>query len=163
LVQGKDYAWRPNVQRLYEFLHLPTSQVSYYEQKEIERLEGWLFHKDVEWYEALNFVDFAAQTMWDGRISELAHVNLNEAFEREGSRLTAISRKYSLQLRTRRKLKKLYKAHAQGDRFSGAREHIVTALQFLGLRPEPDYRNAIKEAISAVEKHVESADHGQAP
>jgi len=105
LVQRKDYAWRPNVQRLYEFLHLPTSQVSYYEQKEIERLEGWLFHKDVEWYEALNFVDFAAQTMWDGRISELAHVNLNEAFEREGSRLTAISRKYSLQLRTRRKLK----------------------------------------------------------
>lgn len=33
----------------------------------------------------------------------------------------------------------------------GDREHIRTALELLGKKPEPDYRNAIKEAISSVE------------
>lgn len=36
----------------------------------------------------------------------------------------------------------------------GAREHIRTALELLGKKPEPDYRNAIKEAISSVESIV---------
>ena len=33
----------------------------------------------------------------------------------------------------------------------GAAEHIRTAVVLLGKKPEPDYRNSIKEAISAVE------------
>lgn len=36
----------------------------------------------------------------------------------------------------------------------GAQKHIETAVELLGKRPEPDYRNAIKEAISAVESVV---------
>jgi len=33
----------------------------------------------------------------------------------------------------------------------GVQEHIQTALALLGQRPQPDYRNSIKESISAVE------------
>lgn len=40
---------------------------------------------------------------------------------------------------------------AQQHKLYGTREHIKTALALLGKKPEPDYRNAIKEAISAVE------------
>jgi hypothetical protein len=36
----------------------------------------------------------------------------------------------------------------------GASQHIGTALSLFGQRPQPDYRNAIKEAISAVEAVV---------
>ncbi len=36
----------------------------------------------------------------------------------------------------------------------GTHEHIRTALQLLGKKPTPDYRNAIKEAISAIESIV---------
>jgi hypothetical protein len=36
----------------------------------------------------------------------------------------------------------------------GTHEHIRTALQLLGKKPTPDYRNAIKESISAVESVV---------
>lgn len=45
--------------------------------------------------------------------------------------------------------------------FAGAREHIRTALDLLGKKPTPDYRNAIKEAICAVEsvaKKIVGAD-----
>nr|WP_316640019.1 hypothetical protein [uncultured Roseateles sp.] len=37
---------------------------------------------------------------------------------------------------------------------AGAHTHIITALQLLAKRPNPDYRNSIKESISAVESMV---------
>lgn len=37
------------------------------------------------------------------------------------------------------------------DKFSGARSHIQHAVRLFGQKPQPDYRNAIKEAMSAVE------------
>lgn len=37
------------------------------------------------------------------------------------------------------------------DQLAGARTHISTALQLLSDRENPDYRNSIKESISAVE------------
>jgi AbiJ N-terminal domain 4 len=40
---------------------------------------------------------------------------------------------------------------AESHGFSAVHTHIKQALDLLGKRPEPDYRNAIKEAISAVE------------
>lgn len=38
----------------------------------------------------------------------------------------------------------------------GAHEHIATALSLLGKKPQPDYRNSIKESISAVESVVKA-------
>lgn len=42
-------------------------------------------------------------------------------------------------------------AMALPDKLSGARTHISTALQLLSDREKPDYRNSVKESISAVE------------
>lgn len=42
-----------------------------------------------------------------------------------------------------------------GDRFSPAREHLKAALSKLSDRQDPDYRNSIKESISAVEAVVQ--------
>ena len=36
-------------------------------------------------------------------------------------------------------------------KFSGAREHIRSAIALFSKKPQPDYRNSIKESISAVE------------
>jgi hypothetical protein len=35
--------------------------------------------------------------------------------------------------------------------FDGAHEHLQAALRLLGKKPDPDYRNSIKESISVVE------------
>lgn len=46
---------------------------------------------------------------------------------------------------------------------AGAREHIRASVDLLGKKPKPDFRNAIKEAISAVEsvaKSISKADSG---
>lgn len=42
-------------------------------------------------------------------------------------------------------------ALAVADRFGGARQHIVSALEKLSQKPQADLRNAITEAVSAVE------------
>lgn len=46
---------------------------------------------------------------------------------------------------------------------SGARSHIHTALKLLGRKPNPEYRNSVKESISAVESVVKqlSGSHAQ--
>jgi hypothetical protein len=44
--------------------------------------------------------------------------------------------------------------------FDDARTHVETAAQLLSARPEPDYRNSIKESVSAVESLLwESIGH----
>lgn len=43
----------------------------------------------------------------------------------------------------------------QADRFAPAREHLAAALTMLSNRRAPDYRNSIKESISAVEAVVQ--------
>jgi len=45
----------------------------------------------------------------------------------------------------------------------GTHEHIRTALQLLGKKPTPDYRNAIKEAISAIESIVKQISGQKSP
>lgn len=42
-------------------------------------------------------------------------------------------------------------AAAAGAGMTGAEEHIRASVRMLSLKPQPDYRNAVKEAISAVE------------
>ena len=42
-------------------------------------------------------------------------------------------------------------AAAAAAGMTGAEEHIRASVRMLGLKPNPDYRNAVKEAISAVE------------
>ncbi len=44
--------------------------------------------------------------------------------------------------------------HFSGESLSAPSQHICTALELLGKKPTPDYRNSIKESISAVESVV---------
>ena len=75
---------------------------------------------------------------------------MNGIFQREGSPYRFVGQVLS-PITDPAELQAISEAQQQGERFSGAREHIASALENLGRRPEPDYRNAIKEAISAVE------------
>jgi hypothetical protein len=48
-----------------------------------------------------------------------------------------------------------------GAGLHGAHEHITNALRLLGMRPKADYRNSIKESISAVESVVKQCGGSQ--
>lgn len=57
---------------------------------------------------------------------------------------------------TKEEIEEIDSAADEAGKFglAGAREHIRAALALLGKKPKPDYRNAVKEAISAVESVV---------
>ena len=48
-------------------------------------------------------------------------------------------------------------AHAIDSPFDGARRHIAQATTLLSMKPEPDYRNCIKESVSAIESMLMEA------
>jgi hypothetical protein len=48
-------------------------------------------------------------------------------------------------------------ARAMGSPFAGARKQIAQAVTLLSMKPEPDYRNTIKESVSAIESTLMEA------
>lgn len=144
------FGWRDNLAPVYKYLHWLTHRIGWEERHEIERLQNWYFGP-IEWYEFYNFVEFVAGLLasWIGH-PEKVYKLFNQVLQDEGSPcrfvdavLTPITDPIELQA--------VRDALAAGDRFAGARTHLNEALRMLGHRPDPDFRNAIKEAISAVE------------
>jgi hypothetical protein len=140
--------WHEHLVQVHEFLHWRTHDTSYVLSGELVRLERWYFGENRKWYELYNLVDFVARQFNDreGQFLSL----LNGVLQSEGSPyrfvdgiLTTITDDNELQA--------VRDALAASDRFAGARTHLTRALELLGARPQPDFRNAIKEAISSVE------------
>lgn len=153
--------WRKRLGILFQFLHWPVDELTYTWSNESNRLKKWFFNESREWYEVYDLVDFIP-SLFDhsGNRASLLE-RLNQSLQAEGSPyrivegvLTAIIDPIEIAA--------IEDAMRAGDRFSGARAHIVRSMQLLGQRPKPDFRNVIKEAISAVEstlKIVTAKDH----
>jgi hypothetical protein len=137
------------------FLKLPVDELPDYNIRRREWIKKHYYA--MNWFAVYDFVEFVClqyasvrkYTNWDKSRLQAA---FNKIFEEElsgyrfiGGELVPISNtaeiaaiEGAVELSSRTGL-------------TGAHAHIVTALQLLGKRPEPDYRNSIKEAISAVE------------
>lgn len=82
--------------------------------------------------------------------SNLLAEALNDALGREMSGYRIVGKEL-VPISDECELRTLEESLTLEDSFAGARTHISSALEKLALRPEPDLRNAVKEAISAVE------------
>jgi len=126
------------------FWHLPADQFSHHASEFCNTLKRYV--NDAAWndvYELLEFI--SADTSL--RLSPDA---LNPVLQREMSGyrlvagcLTPISDPVELAA--------VRAALLVPEPFAGARKHLVDALDKLGHKPQPDVRNAITEAVSAVE------------
>lgn len=101
-----------------------------------------------KWYIVLNLCEFIIQIPTAGSKKFSKNVNMvfendNVAYRIIGSEIAPITNDQEIQAITT--------AMELPDKLSGARTHISTALQLLSDRENPDYRNSIKESISAVE------------
>lgn len=118
------------------------------------------------WYEVYNFIEFlsgcAGRNFSRGQNLffpepmkyDLAFRNrVNFFLEREKSAYRFID-DILTPISSELEIKAVEDAIAIDDKFVGARAHIRNAVVLYGRKPEPDYRNAIKEAISAVESAV---------
>jgi hypothetical protein len=127
----------------------------------------WERYREMLWYGVYDLLEFVIEHSPNfspiNRTREL-QANANELLEREVSAyrfvegiLSPISDKVEVQA--------IEEAVTKADEagLTGVHTHIDTALRMLGKKPDPDYRNSIKESISAVEsaaKAISGIEHG---
>jgi hypothetical protein len=142
--------WRTKLIPVFEFLHWRVHEMSYHDVAERNRLENWYFNRGREWYEIYNLVEFVAGLLVKRYSPGRLFTQLNQVLRAEGSPYHFLDGVLT-QITDPAEIQAVRDALSVPDRFAGARAHLTRALELLGQRPDPDYRNAIKEAISSVE------------
>ena len=132
-------------------------------------LRDWMkeYFFGLSWYDAYNFLEFIVKNhgvatekrsgrgydVYQHPVSvEKFEAAVNQILERENSGYRFIAHVLS-PISEQVELEEVQKAatELQGTGLDGARKHIHTALDLFSKRPNPDYRNAIREAISGIE------------
>jgi hypothetical protein len=113
----------------------------------LDELREWYF--DAQWYEVYDLVDFVAEWAADSDFD----ATCNQVLEKERSAYRLVSGKV-LELTDEGQIHAIENALKATDEFELVREHLMTALARLSDLREPDFRNSMKESISAVESLV---------
>lgn len=113
-----------------------------------EKIRSFIVNDKIQWYRVLDLCEFIIQIPMKkaesfGKILNIVFTKNNVAYRVIGPEISPITDEQEIQA--------IKTAMALPDKLSGARTHISTALQLLSNRENPDYRNSIKESISAVE------------
>ncbi len=103
------------------------------------------------WYEVYDFIEFVAKIFQISSSDKNDFIKYcNSIFERESSGYRFIGEEI-VQITDEEELAEIEEVLVLTDKFSPVSKHIKNALQKLSNRKERDYRNSIKESISAVE------------
>lgn len=110
---------------------------------------------NMSWDQTYCFIEFIVQLNHRGTGATLIE-SFNKTLQRENSAYRFVAGRL-LQITSPDEIEEIERAIAGSDQYAGVRTHIQTALGFLTDKLNPDYRNSIKESISAVEslaKHL---------
>lgn len=130
------------------FLKYPLDTLDDYFDTTYKKMREWFFKW--EWYEVYDFIEFIAKNY--SQKNELFVQFCNLTFERELSAYRFINNEI-VEITDESEIAGIEEAIAksQQSKFSGVKVHLTSALSKLSDRKNPDYRNSIKESISAVE------------
>lgn len=134
---------------------LPIDKLPIWDHEHQTWLRNYFFQQSFQWYQVYNLIEFIAYNCNEMRYELNANKfksEVNQILEEElagyrfiGGTLAPISSPEEISSITSAlvaaKEKELY----------GTQKHIETALALMAKKPAPDYRNSIKESISAIE------------
>lgn len=131
------------------FFKLPIDSLPWQRYKETvdkaqstEIVRSWFFKAD--WDLVLDFIEFSAE--YDKEFKKACNIFL----KREMSAYRFVDGKL-VEINSKEEIVEIETAIRNADKFSSVKTHLITALELLSERKKPDYRNSIKESISAVE------------
>ncbi len=135
----------------FEFFKRPIDEIARDSVVNERRLRDWFFNAD--WYEVYDFIDYVARL--DHSIIDGSRFvsDVNGLLEREYSAYRIIQRRLA-PISNDIDISTIDDAFDLGMRYSalsGVNIHLHKALEFLSNRNNSDYRNSIRESISAVE------------
>jgi hypothetical protein len=148
-----------------DFLKLPTDELPFHNSDRRKWVKERFYA--LPWHGAYDFAEFIAQAYprmqqanrWGSKPIETAFDRVftaeNSGYRFVGGELVPISSTAEVQAVD----EALQVSRRQG--LAGAHAHLEAAIKLLAKRPDPDYRNSIKESISAVEsmaKQVSGSD-----
>ena len=114
----------------------------------LEEIRKFFFN--AEWFLVYDFVEFACQFHSNDPILNLPNA-INQVLEKELAGYRLISGEIT-DITDEQEIQMLEEALQEKDqKFSGVVKHLQRALELFSDRENPDYRNSIKESISAVE------------
>ena len=125
----------------------PIDTIDEYWGNCLSRLREHFFK--LPWYGVLDFVEFVADYGPEAKKQPFAGA-CNSFLERENSAYRFLNGKIT-EITSQEEIEAVEDAIARSTPYSGVKTHLVTALSLLSSRTDPDYRNSIKESISAVE------------
>ena len=112
-----------------------------------QRIRDYFF--ECSWYEVYDFIEFTAQNC-PKYLKEYFIISCNHSLEKELSAFRFVDMQLT-DITNEEEIESIESAIKSTTKYSGASKHLKTALGFLSDRKSPDYRNSIKESISAVE------------
>ena len=121
---------------------LPVDKRPKHNPQILEKIRGYFF--DCAWHEVYDFVEFCVAYYRDRLVAPL-----NNMLERELAGYRIIDGKIA-PIASTEEVKTIQEAIGDNT-FPGASAHLKSALDLLSRKTDPDYRNSIKESISAVE------------
>lgn len=136
----------------HDYFKRTIDEIPEYTHQVLARLRGYFF--DCEWNNVYDFIEFIANHVARTWAENLRSIS-NDVLGRDlsgwrfvGDALAPIS--------STEETDSIESALTNTSSFGGAHTHLRTALELLSDRENPDYRNSIKESISAVESIAKS-------
>jgi len=134
-----------------EILHAQNDTIPINPQSQLKK-----WYMNVTWLEVYRFIEYLLPRVnsfrgdYDKRDPNALVERLNYLLEREMSGFRMIQGQL-VEVTAPAEIAEIERAATSRKGFEGVAQHINTALALLGKKPDPDYRNSIKESISAVE------------
>lgn len=143
-----------NLQALFRALwstlrKLPIDSLPNDYESAVSEIRSWFFSS--QWFEVYDFIEFIAKSDSSSRQSEfIAFCNAEMEKELSGYRFVGSQIAPIIDQTEISEIEDAIETASKHD-LEGVRLHITNALEKLSDRDNPDYRNSIKESISAVE------------
>lgn len=126
---------------------LPSGSYGSYISQNNKYLKKWYY--STEWYNIYNLVEFI--TFFDSQINRTKFIEkCNNSLEKEMSGFRIVD-KIVVQITSEEEIEEIESALKITSRWQSVNEHLDTTLKYMADRQAPDYRNSIKESISAIE------------
>jgi hypothetical protein len=103
----------------------------------------------LEWHDVYSLMEFVIANA-ETALKDSLTTGFNEVLEREGSGYRVVDGKVC-PITSPEEMAAVEEALEKGSAYSGISEHLGAAIRMLSDKQSPDYRNSIKESISAVE------------
>lgn len=122
--------------------NLPWSYDSVNQESATSVVRNWFFKS--EWHEVFDFIEFSSQ--YHNSFPDVC----NSFLKKEMSAYRFVDGNL-VEITSTEEISEIETAIKNTDKFNPVKTHLKTSIQLLSDRKSPDYRNSIKESISAVE------------